>query len=89
MLPDHLGSLFKKLRSRPCMHVEAGPAHGIFLKYPVIKQKIRAVETDVVQSPVGADDVLDRLGQLLVHAAAKTVVCVSSRHIRSNLHPVL
>jgi hypothetical protein len=85
----YLSSLPEKFVSRLVMHGKACLVYGIFLVYFVVKEKVRAVEADVVQSAVGGDDSLGLGRQVFVHIPAKAVVGVSSRHVRTTLRPDL
>ena len=82
---DDRGRLPKKFHSRPVVHGESGLVHRIFLKYSIVEQKVRAMEADVVEAAVGADNILNILGQALVDASPETIVRVSSRHLMSSL----
>ena len=79
----------EKFVSRLVMHGKARAAYRIFLVYFVVEEKVRAVEADVVQAAVGADDSLCLFGEMFVHIPAKAVMGVCGGHVRTILRPDL
>ena len=85
---NHRSRLPEKLCSGPGVHGKAGLVYRIFNVCFVVKEKVRPVEADVVESAVGADNSLKLRRQLLVDITSEAIVSVSRRHIKSILRQV-
>ena len=82
--PHDLCGIQKEFFSRFGMHIKARLVYGIFLKYFVIKQKIRPVKSDVIKPSMGMYNILKFLGKMPADISSETIMGISSRH---QIHP--